>query len=154
VSTTAGTGFSVKPLDEKEARELFPILSALECLALSMAGPLLPLDLKVLRRANRALAPLARRPLDAIDADTEFHEILVRRCPNESLLQMITGVRGRLLRYEHVYMADETLIDMSLAQHEAIIDCIANGDLDGAGKALAMNYESGKALVLFKLRRR
>ena len=63
VSTTAGTGFSVKALDEKEARELFPILSGLECLALSMAGPLLPLDLKVLRRANRALAPLARRPL-------------------------------------------------------------------------------------------
>jgi len=154
VLTTAGKGFSVKPLDEKEAREFFPILSALEGLALSMAGPLLALDLKALRQANRALAPLARRPLEAIDADTEFHEILLRRCPNGSLLEMIGGVRARLLRYEYVYMKDETLIDVSVAQHEAIIDCIANCDPDGAAKALATNYESGKALVLSKLRAR
>jgi DNA-binding GntR family transcriptional regulator len=152
VLTTAGKGFSVKSLDEKEARELFPILSALEGLALSMAGTLLALDLKALRQANRALAPLARRPLEAIEADTEFHEILLRRCPSSSLLEMIGGVRARLLRYEYVYMKDETLIDVSVAQHEAIIDCIANCDPDGAVKALATNYESGKALVLAKLR--
>jgi DNA-binding GntR family transcriptional regulator len=41
---------------------------------------------------------------------------------------------------------------VSVAQHEAIIDCIANCDPDGAVKALATNYESGKALVLAKLR--
>lgn len=154
VSTTAGKGFSVKSLDEREARELFPILSALEGLALSLAGPLLALDLEALRRANRALAPLAHRPLEAIDADTEFHGTLLRRCPNESLLDMIAGVRGRLLRYEYVYMKDERLIDVSIAQHEAIIACIANCDFDGARKALATNYESGMALVLSKLRRR
>jgi DNA-binding GntR family transcriptional regulator len=67
---------------------------------------------------------------------------------------MISGVRGRLLRYEYVYMADETLIDVSIAQHDAIIECIASGDLDGAIRALTMNYESGKALVLSKLKRR
>jgi DNA-binding GntR family transcriptional regulator len=98
VLTSAGRGFSVKPLDDKEARELFPILSALEGLALSMAGPLLALDVEALREANRALAPLSRRPLAAIDADTAFHELLLRRCPNASLLEMIAGVRRRLLR--------------------------------------------------------
>jgi DNA-binding GntR family transcriptional regulator len=154
VSTAAGRGFSVKPLEEQEARELFPILSALEALGLSLAGPLLALDLESLREANSALAPLARRPLEAIEADTEFHRILLRRCPNDSLLEMIDGVRARLLRYEYVYMADETLIDVSIAQHEAIIDCIANCDLDGARNALATNYDSGMALVLSKLRRR
>lgn len=154
VLTSAGRGFSVAPLDEKEARELFPILSALEALALSMAGPLLALDVEALRDANRALAPLARRPLDAIGADTAFHELLLRRCPNGSLLEMIDGVRRRLLRYEYVYMADETLIDVSIAQHEAIIDSIARCDFEGAAKALDMNYESGKALVLSKLARR
>jgi DNA-binding GntR family transcriptional regulator len=154
VSTAAGRGFSVKSLDEREACELFPILSALEGLALSMAGPLLALDLKALRRANRALAPLARRPLEAIEADTEFHQILLRRCSNDSLLELIEGVRGRLLRYEYVYMRDETLIDVSIAQHEAIIECIANCDFEGARKALATNYDSGMALVLSKLRGR
>jgi len=154
VLTSAGRGFSVKPLDDKEARELFPILSALEGLALSMAGPLLALDVEALREANRALAPLSRRPLAAIDADTAFHELLLRRCPNASLLEMIAGVRRRLLRYEYVYMADETLIDVSMAQHEAIIDSVARCNFDGAAKALDTNYESGKALVLSKLARR
>jgi len=154
VLTSAGRGFSVAPLDEKEARELFPILSALEGLALSLAGPLLILDVEALREANMALAPLARRPLDAIGADTAFHALLLHRCPNRSLLRMIDSVRRRLLRYEFVYMADETLIDVSIAQHNAIIDAIARGDFDAAGKALDTNYESGKALVLSKLSRR
>ena len=153
VLTSVGRGFSVKPLDEREARELFPILSALEGLALSIAGPLLALDVEALREANRALAPLARRPLEAIEADTAFHEMLLRRCPNSSLLEMIDAVRRRLLRYEYVYMADETLLDVSIAQHEAIIDCISKCDFGGAAKALETNYESGKALVLSKLRR-
>jgi DNA-binding GntR family transcriptional regulator len=153
VLTSAGRGFSVKQLEEKEARELFPILSALEALAMSIAGPLLALDVHALRKANRALAPLARSPLEAIAADTAFHEMLVRRCPNGSLLEMIDGVRRRLLRYEYVYMADETLIDVSIAQHDAIIDCILKGDFGGAAKELETNYESGKALVLSKLPR-
>lgn len=154
VLTSAGRGFSVKPLDDKEARELFPILSALEALALSMAGPLLVLDVEALGEANRALAKLARKPLQAIEADTAFHELLLRRCPNSSLLEMIDGVRRRLLRYEYVYMADETLIHVSMAQHDAIIECISKCDFEGAAKALDTNYESGKALVLSKLRRR
>jgi DNA-binding GntR family transcriptional regulator len=154
VLTASGRGFSVEPLDEKEARELFPILSALEGLALTKAGPLIALDVDALREANQALAPLARRPLDAIGADTAFHDLLLRRCPNGSLLEMIAGVRRRLLRYEYVYMADETLIDVSIAQHEAIIESISRCDFEAATKALDTNYESGKALVLSKLRRR
>lgn len=154
VLTSAGRGFSVAPLDEREARELFPILSALEALALSMAGPLLILDVEALRTANLALAPLARRPLQAISADTAFHELLLHRCPNRNLLRMIDSVRRRLLRYEFVYMADETLIDVSIAQHDAIIDAISRGDFEAAAKALDTNYESGKALVLLKLSRR
>jgi DNA-binding GntR family transcriptional regulator len=153
VLTKTGRGFSVRPLDDEEARELFPILSALEGLALLLAGPLLALDVEALRDANRALLPLSHKPLQAIEADTAFHNLLLRRCPNRSLLEMIDGVRRRLLRYEYVYMADETLIDVSVAQHEAIIDHLSKCDFDGAVKALDTNYESGKALVLSKLRR-
>jgi DNA-binding GntR family transcriptional regulator len=119
-----------------------------------MAAPLVILDLEALRSANQALAPLARRPWDAIEADTAFHELLLRRCPNMNLLDMIDSVRRRLLRYEFVYMADETLIDVSIAQHEAIIENISRSDFNAAAKALDTNYESGKALVLSKLPRR
>jgi DNA-binding GntR family transcriptional regulator len=151
VLTHPRRGFSVKPLDEREARDLFPILATLEGLALSLSAPVAALDVAELRRANKALAPLRRRPLEAIAADTAFHELLLRRCPNRSLLEMIDQVRRRLLRYEYEYMADESLIEVSMAQHAAIIDCIEAGDFAGAVRALEVNYDSGRTLVLGKL---
>jgi DNA-binding GntR family transcriptional regulator len=154
VLTSLGRGFSVKPLDDREARELFPILVALEGLALSLAAPVVALDVAQLRRANKTLGPLRNRPLDAIAADNAFHDLLLRRCPNRALLEMIDTVRRRLLRYEYVYMADESLIELSMAQHAAIIDCIERSDFPGTVRALEANYESGATLVLSKLTKR
>jgi DNA-binding GntR family transcriptional regulator len=151
VLTSPGVGFSVKPLDDREARELFPILAALESFALSLAAPLVALDVEELRRANKALGRLWRSPLEAIAADTAFHKLMLRRCPNATLIAMTDSVRRQLLRYEYVYMADETLIELSTGQHEAIIDCIARSDFAGAAKAIEVNYSSGLAMILSKL---
>lgn len=153
VRTALGRGFSVEPLDDRKPRELFPILAALEGLALSLSAPVVTLDVDALRRANKALGRLRNHPWEAIEADTAFHRLLLRRCPNASLIAMIDSVRRQLLRYEYVYMADETLIELSMAQHTAIIDCIARSDFTAAAKALEANYDSGSALVLSKLSR-
>lgn len=153
VLTSRGRGFSVKPLDEREARELFPILAALEAFALSLSAPILAMDTAELRRANKALGRFRKRPLDAIQADTAFHRLLLRRCPNTRLNAMIDTVRRQLLRYEYAYMTDGNLMDLSMAQHDRIIDCLAKSDFDGAAAALRANYDSGSALVLSKLSR-
>jgi len=153
VLTSRNRGFSVKPLDEREARELFPILAELEAFAVTLAAPLLPLDVEELRRANKALDRFRNRPWDAIQADTAFHNLLLRRCPNTRLLGLIAAVRRQLLRYEYVYMTDASLIDLSMAQHAAIVDCIARSDFAGAADAVRANYGSGSALVVCKLLR-
>jgi DNA-binding GntR family transcriptional regulator len=154
VLTSLGRGFSVKPLDDREAEELFPILATLEGFALSLSAPVIALDLDELRRINRALGRLGKRAWDAIEADTRFHQLLLHRCPNTRLIAMIDRVRRQLLRYEYMYMADASLIQLSVAQHDAIIDCIARADFAGAAQAVVANYESGLALVRPKLRRR
>jgi len=148
-----GRGFSVKPLDDREARELFPILATLEGFALALSAPVIALDVDKLRAANKALSRLGKRAWQAIEADTAFHQLLLRRCPNARLIAMTDSLRRQLLRYEYVYMADESLIELSVAQHTAIIDCIAKSDFDGAARAVVANYESGLALVLPKLSR-
>ena len=153
VLTAMGRGFSVKPLDDREARELFPILATLQGLALSLSAPAVALDVEALRRANKVLGRLRNRPWEAIEADTAFHRLLLRRCPNASLIAMADSVRRQLLRYEYVYMADETLVELSMAQHAEIIDCIARSDFAGAVRALQANYDSGGAVVLSKLSR-
>jgi DNA-binding GntR family transcriptional regulator len=77
---------------------------------------------------------------------------MLQRCPNAALLALTDGIRRQLMRYEYIYMADENLIELSTAQHEAIIDCIARSDFPGAAKAIEANYSSGLAMVLAKLR--
>lgn len=153
VVTSLGRGFSVTLLDEREARELFPILAALEGFALSLCAPVITLDVDEMRRTNKALSRFRNRPLEAIQADTAFHQLMLRRCPNTRLIEMIDTVRRQLLRYEYVYMTDASLIELSMAQHTAIIDCIARSDFAGAAKAVRANYDSGSALVLSKLSR-
>ena len=71
-----------------------------------------------------------------------------------SCANLIDSVRLRPLRYEYVYMAEETLIDLPMEQHEVIIDCIARRDFESAAKALATNYDWARAMVLSKLGRR
>jgi DNA-binding GntR family transcriptional regulator len=69
-------------------------------------------------------------------------------------MAMIDRVRRQLLRYEYVYMSDGNLIDLSMAQHAAILDCIEKSDFPGAVRALEGNYDSGRTLVLGKLNTR
>jgi DNA-binding GntR family transcriptional regulator len=152
VLTSPGVGFSVKPLDEREAREFFPILANLEGFALSLAAPMVTADVAALRRANKALGKRWRDPWAAIAADTAFHKLMLQRCPNAALLGLTDSIRRQLMRYEYVYMANERLIELSTAQHDAIIDCIARSDFPGAARAIEINYSSGLAMVLAKLR--
>jgi DNA-binding GntR family transcriptional regulator len=152
VLTSPRVGFSVKPLDDREAREIFPILANLEAFALSLAAPMVTADVAALRRANQALGKGWHDPWDAIAADTAFHKLMLQRCPNASLLAMVESVRRQLMRYEYIYMADEALIELSTSQHDAIIDCIVRSDFRSAAEAIEVNYSSGLAMVLAKLR--
>ena len=145
-------GFRVTALDEQAAREIFPMVGALQGLAISESGPLLASRLDALRLANERLRKNKSKPLKAMAADSEFHRILVSLCPNTRLLELIESLHHQLLRYEHMFMSDFGLIDSSIAQHAEIIANIAAGDTAGAERAVRANYASGLAAVISKLR--
>ena len=144
-------GFRVAPLDERTAREIFPMLGALQGLALVESGPLAMSLVDALGLANEQLRA-ATEPRHALAADSEFHRILVSLCPNARLLGLIDTLHAALYRYEHMYMSDAGLVDTSLTQHEDIIASIASGDAAGAERAVRANYASGLASVIAKLR--
>jgi DNA-binding GntR family transcriptional regulator len=145
-------GFKVAPLDEQAAREIFPMVGALQGLALAESGPLLASRLDSLRRANETLRRCGGDPQAAMAADSAFHALLIGLCPNARLLALIDTLHQQLLRYEHLYMSDGSLIETSLAQHEDIIAHIARGDVAGAERAVRANYASGLAVVIAKIR--
>ena len=144
-------GFSVKPLSEREAREVFPIVGALEGLALAQSGILAKSNLGKLRAANKALLVSRGGPRRAVQADHRFHQLLLSRCSNSHLLALIGNLHKILLRYEHLYMSDQGLIGVSVEQHNRILQAIAEGNITAARQALEFNYQTGMDAVLSKI---
>ena len=144
-------GFSVKPLSEREAREVFPIVGALEGLALVQSGILAKSSLSKLREANKVLLACRGGPRKAFQADHRFHQLLLSHCSNSHLLALIGNLHKILLRYEHLYMSDQGLIGVSVEQHNRILQDIAEGNIPTARQALEFNYQTGMDAVLSKI---
>jgi DNA-binding GntR family transcriptional regulator len=135
LESTPARGFTVRNLSRSEAAELFPILAALEALAIrSTSGPV---DLDRLRELEKELDATE----DAVRRwrlDTAFHETMMAACPNASLRAMITRVRVTLCRYEIEYMRHtEQLI---ANPHTDILTALAEGDMNRAGEAIEQNW--------------
>jgi DNA-binding GntR family transcriptional regulator len=131
-------GASVRPLSDRELRELFGVRAAIEAFAAGVAA----------RRGDAAviaaLRDLVRRMRQAVlGEDTasygrlaaEFHETLVAAGDNAILAGMYAQIRARLRRYQSAMSRVPHLPQTSIAEHEAIIAAVAAGD-DAAAIAL------------------
>jgi len=143
-------GFTVERLSEREVRETYPLLAALECLAVRSSAELLPLLVPALRRINAEFRR-ACLPQKALDLDTLWHDTLLSQSKNSRLKALVTSLRRAIRRYEHFYMSDTTLIPTSAAQHRAIITAIRSGDTDQIATAIETNYIFGMQVLLRKM---
>jgi DNA-binding GntR family transcriptional regulator len=152
VESEFNCGFSVKPLSEREAREVYPMLAALEREGLREGLPLIKLDLPILQKANTALLRASHDAFAAVEGDRAFHLLLVGRSSNSLLLRTIRNLHKILFRYEILYMSDPSLIRESVRQHASILASIEKGRLDAALNDLSRNYELGMQTVINRLR--
>lgn len=150
VRSELARGFSVEPLSAREIRESYPIIAALEELALRTSALVLPSLVAQLTKLNRELAANAG-PEYAIDCDSRWHETLISGCPNRRLNQITAELRSTLRRYERLYMMDSLLIAESARQHTRIIDAIVAGDVEAAVNALADNWRFGMETLLLRI---
>lgn len=148
---SVGRGFAVRPLTEREARESYPVVAALEAEGLAEGALLITSDVERLRIANRSFLVARKNPRAAIEADRAFHTVLFSRSSNRLLIRLIENLHRILIRYELLYMADTPLIVESAKQHDEIIEAVANGRIDLACAAVRRNYESGMHAVIGKL---
>jgi DNA-binding GntR family transcriptional regulator len=152
VQSEFNCGFSVKPLSEREAREVYPMVAALEREGLREGLPLIKLDLPRLQKANAALLSARHDALAAIEADRAFHLLLVGRSSNSLLLRTIRNFHRILFRYEILYMSDTSLVCESVRQHASILAAIEKEQLGAALNAVSRNYELGMQAVVNRLR--
>lgn len=151
VASEPAKGFLARPLTALEVRQVYPILGTLEGLALRLcdeewkeALPELTAALDELARAATAHA--------ARDLDNRWHSLLLARCPNQRLLELIGMLRRITQRYWLVVLEVEWPFGDSVAQHRAVLDALARGDvIDGALK-LEAHWAAGERTLLERLK--
>jgi len=146
-----GKGFFVLPLSAKEVEDIYPVIAALEVLALR-STPIHAADLKRLAAINQELEAVRNDGEAALLADERWHEALLAGCPNRRLLETIRGLKYHAQRYEAAYMRHSGRIIQSVAQHRAILRALRAGDVEEAARRLEANWRISQEFLLPWLR--
>ena len=142
----------VAPLTQEDAGELYPIIGHVEGLA-GRRVALLPrprrLELcRQLKTINAQLKEIVKaRPAHSggiFDIDREFHRTVIYAGAGARLLSLHKDIEPQAERYWRLY-ASSIINDLhlSIAEHEEIIEAIAEGDADRIERSLQQNWENG-----------
>src|SRR5262249_25608385 len=145
-------GFAIPVLRSIEIREIYPIIANLEALALETTGIPDRARIQELRRVNRVFRRVARKPLEALNVDGRFHDVLLRGCPNTRLMNLISRQKLLVRRYELLYFREARFFDRSAEQHDEIIDFLANRDIAQSVAVLKNNWTCALDLLMWSVR--
>jgi DNA-binding GntR family transcriptional regulator len=140
-------GFTLRALSGSEAAELYPILAALEALAVQNAGLAAEPVLGTLRATLGELEGCT----DAVrrwQLDTRWHTTLTSACGNRHLAGLIAQLRTSLSRYELAYMQQVGSRGQADQQHREILTALEAGDTSRAASLLTEHWHDGEQLIL------
>jgi DNA-binding GntR family transcriptional regulator len=150
VESDPNRGFFVAQLSRKEVLETYPMVWALECLALESAGPPTPPQIQALRQINAEMAATADS-LQRQELDLRWHQTLLESCPNERLKDFLAALKQIVRRYECVYMRDPALVRRSVRDHAEILEAVVKKKPKLASGLLERNWRAGMESVLMQL---
>lgn len=136
-------GFFVRGFDEREIRETYPLVWALETLALRLAFPLPEETVPRLRALNRSMKAVRATPSELTRLDLQWHSALVAGCGNSRLLGILGPLKSSIERYEHGYMRTRNDVMASTREHDAIAESAAAGDVQSAASLLEAHWRRG-----------
>jgi DNA-binding GntR family transcriptional regulator len=147
LESTLARGFMLRALSRSEAAELYPILAALEALAVQAAGPAVTSVLGTLRATLGELEGCT----DAVrrwELDTAWHRTLTSACGNRHLAGLIAQLRTSLSRYELAYMQQVRSREKADQQHREILSALEAGDARRAASLLTGHWRDGQETIL------
>ena len=144
-------GFVVVQPDEALMRESFPILSALEAMAVRTSGAGLQAAAPQLRRLNDALAR-ERKKARQYDLDRAFHIALTEHCGNARLLMLINAERRRAQLIDGAHKKGMANLEGSVKEHEAVVVAVERGSYSEAAALLTAHWDHGTEVVAQWLR--
>lgn len=139
-----GKGFSVLPLRAGVAAELYPLVGALEALALRWSAPLTEEVGRALNALNQRRAALDRDQYEErIELDDQWHDLLLSGCENRQLLGVLRLLKNRLYRYEHAIAEGTDRLGDSTSEHRAIQGAFEAGETEKAAHLLQEHWRIG-----------
>ncbi|MFI1399723.1 GntR family transcriptional regulator [Streptomyces sp. NPDC020681] len=129
----------VTRLEPRAVREAAVVVRAMHELAARIAVPLLtPEDIAEMREANRRFEQATRTGEvgEALRADDDLHDVLVRACGNHAVAATIARHTPLIRRLEWRQFAEASALD-SAALHEKLIDACAEEDAEEAARITA-----------------
>jgi DNA-binding GntR family transcriptional regulator len=139
----------VTPLDQRDARDAYPVVAALHALAAELAVPRLSqADIRAMGAENRRFArAVAATDVDeAMAADDAFHEILINASGNPEIASVLERLMPRLHRLERAQFGSLSG-RRSVSQHQALIAAAKRGDAQATAAAVRENWLSLRALM-------
>ncbi len=144
-------GAVVVSFSERDVEEFYAIKSILEGYAARRAcANLTPREIEKLQTINDKLHTLAQEGdiKNFFKVHNSFHDLFVRAADNGKLTEMITGLVGRFQRLRIASLSLPGRMDLSVREHQKIVDAFRNGDADLAEALVRSNAEyGGKVLV-------
>jgi phosphonate utilization transcriptional regulator len=148
VRTEKNRGVFVRVVSLEEAHEIYEVRAALDELIGRLATKRIkPAQLQRLRAIVKAMH-VAAKALDSASyypLNIEFHEILAQASGNRALIENYRRIVNELNLYRREVLArDSKSIPHSARDHEAIVNAVADGDADRAGRLLFDHVIDGR----------
>ena len=144
-------GAVVVSFSERDVEEFYAIKSILEGYAARKAcEKLTPREIEKLQSVNDKLRLLAEEGdvKHFFKVHNSFHELFIRAADNDKLTELIMSLVGRFQRLRIASLSLPGRMDLSVKEHQKIIDAFRNGDADLAETLVRSNAEyGGKVLV-------
>ena len=143
VEASASRWTRVADISISEAAMIYPVIGALEELAVSLAMPnLTDNDFAEMEQANADLkaAIQARDPEKSSRADVRFHNVIIKKSENHHLSNILQDLKLKHRRLELIYFNGCALASDSVNEHDQIIAALKMRDCGKAAKLVQLNW--------------
>jgi DNA-binding GntR family transcriptional regulator len=151
VERRGGRRVSVARISPAEILEIYDVRVALDGLAAELASRnATPPDIAQLRWINeRMIASGKAGDFDEVSKlSLDFHDWIARASANSFLLSQIRVVHDRVRRFERTTLSHPGRLGNAADEHEALLDAIANGDVERAVAAAREHMLNAKGIRL------
>lgn len=139
-------GWLVAPLTRTAARELYPVLTAIECLAFETLGSLAPEALASSRQLVDRFTADGVDPKHRLALERQWHVLVTEQCPNRTAGELAASMVTRVFRYEMV-LARHSRARLP-SELERVTNALGNGNLSGAKRFIETHWRDRSELVL------